>query len=91
MGRWVVVPVWHQTGFLPALVIPSSTNKPVWDAPQIPDNNIHRFDGTAPFDCHLGLKFTTEILTLRFAHYQLLFTAGCYFNSPSGKLGHYRI
>lgn len=62
MDRWVSDPAWHQTNFLPALEIPSSTNQPVWDAPQIPDHNVHCFDG------HLGLEFTTEILTLRFTH-----------------------
>ena len=87
MDRWVSVPAWHQTDFLPAPAIPSFINQPVWDAPQIPGHNIHRFDATDPFDGHLGLEFTTEIFTLRFTHNPLLFSAGHHLNSLSGKRG----
>jgi hypothetical protein len=72
---------------MPELVTPSSTNHTVWDAPKIPDHNIHRFDATNPFDGHLGLEYATEIVTLQFTHNPFLFIASYRLNLLSRKQG----
>ena len=62
MDRWFSVPAWHQTDFLPAPAIPSSTNQPVWDALQIIDHNIHIFLPRLPSMVTLALNSSLKFL-----------------------------
>ena len=78
MGQQVSGHVWHQTHWELALAAPSSINQLASDVLQTPGHNVHRPDAANCLKCHLGLEFTTKILTLRFTHNLLLCSAGYY-------------